>query len=301
MSFCDRSGNASDKIDVCVKHWQPVKYFCKACKEGICAICRVFEHMDHHITDIHSIIGKKTKKQKHATIDTAEHMGNTDIFCTKPNHGWSTVFCAECHGFYCETCLALDQNVDSVCAHTITQIHQMSQHDIGRAQASIEKNICAEHRQPLGHWCKTCSKPICTICHLFKHCNHDVHEISGEMRLATETAECPSTPESILCFKKDHGRATVICMDCNEFYCENCSANHQLYDSVSGHKQRPIGMLSSDDTKRATVRDKHTRCTVLIMICHLTLCVRCVASQFVEHVMSNTFSITEVSHTLQAK
>lgn len=298
------NSNAPRKIDFCVKHLQPVKYLCNKCKEEICTICRVFEHMDHGITYLRS---KKSKKQKHTEQETTEHMRNPYILCTKTYHGCAAVFCAECVAFYCETCFALHQNFEYISAHTITQLDQMSQHDIGQAHASIAKNLCAEHRQPLRHRCNTCSKYICAICYSGQHLKHEVQNISGQMQLTTETADCSSNPESTFCCKRDHGIATVFCQDCKELYCLNCKANHQLYDSMIGHKLRPIETLSTYEIKEATMRDKHTRCrehdmllNIICKMCDTLVCEMCDVKH-IDHHQSLTYTsrgIEEQRHTI---
>lgn len=260
----------------CIEHWEPCRYECKDCKTRMCATCRTFEHIGHDI----KMTDKFQRQIYGAGISAFLFSTSTrPIPCVKSGHACATVFCKDCRSFYCDICTALHQNFDLMSGHRITAITQMTRHDIEHARNIASKTICAEHRQPLKLMCKTCTKLICTSCCIEKHQthSHEVHQVSGHITINTNTAE------GIPCFKTYHGNATAFCADCNEFYCNFCSVDHQLYPLMSGHRQIQLDRMSSGEIDEAKIANTPKQCSehnmsfsIMCKTCNTKTCRLCV-------------------------
>lgn len=131
------------------------------------------------------------------------------------------------------------------------------------------------------------------------------HNSTASPAAATNVCQ-PSVrrPSNVVCgVKKDHDFAKVFCADCSKFYCDKCSAKHDIFDMMSGHTLKPVDRMSADDIERINSDIKDKTCTdhekplnLMCKTCNKLVCTACVISKHKNH---HTQELVDVAREVQ--
>lgn len=112
--------------------------------------------------------------------NTAEASSSTSVLCKHHSeesgnkHGTAVVFCVQCDGHFCESCLKDHGSFDVTKAHGLVLVGDIN------PKVQMNKNPnCGLHQNHAINWyCDTCKLPACADCILESHKDHDTKKLS---------------------------------------------------------------------------------------------------------------------------
>ena len=110
---------------------------------------------------------------------------------------------------------------------------------------------------------------------------------AGHPAQGTDQRQCDNAKGS----KSPHGKVTVFCMDCAEFYCESCESNHRMFRATKGHQMKPADEIDTTTVLAVKQQTRIPRCeqhptqhiNLYCDTCHIPVCTTCCVLTHKQH------------------
>ena len=104
-------------------------------------------------------------------------------------------------------------------------------------------------------------------------------DVASKLRKDNEERKCHNGKRG----KTPHGKATVFCLDCGQFYCESCEASHTVFEAFCNHQLKPVGEVDGKSIAAAEQQARIPRCEqhptqqvdLYCDMCHMPICTTC--------------------------
>ena len=94
--------------------------------------------------------------------------------------------CVECEEYLCESCIGMHRKLKKFTTHKILLMADIKR---GGVQVLEQKRYCADHKEELKLYCRTCEKVICRDCTIVTHKQHDyafIKDVKEELAAVME-------------------------------------------------------------------------------------------------------------------